>query len=417
VTEIEAATRATDAPSSRSLDGHRARILDATLLLPAERVALNAASGRTLAVPIDARDDLPRFDNSAMDGFAVVARDVLRASPQHPVALRVHADAPAGVPAATFGGSGTAVRVMTGAPLPPGADTIVPLEDVVDGLTGAGEVVLVHTAPGYPGRHVRRRGEDVVAGEPVLAAGARMGPLQVAAAAAVGVDTVAVHARPRVHLIATGRELVAADGRPGPAAVRESNTAFLRLAVESAGGEVVAVDRIDDDPARVTASLEWSDADVVVFTGGIGPGTHDPVRAALGRTGRAEVVDIPMRPGRVHAFGVLPPHRLIFGLPGNPLAAIAGFESFVRPALLRLQGRASVLRPALRMPVARGWTGRVGMTDFVPVVMEEGAVSATHAHVRSHQAAGVAAADGLAVTPLSTGDVCPGAVVDVILLD
>ncbi|MBM9460374.1 molybdopterin molybdotransferase MoeA [Nocardioides sp. zg-536] len=311
---------------------------------PTETVDLDAARGRVLAAPVHAPEPLPAFDNSAMDGYAVRAVDVAGATAQQPVTLPVAGDVPAGA-ALTDLAPGTALRIMTGAPVPRGADAVVEVE-VTDGGT---DVVRIDAAR-EAGRFVRPAGSDVSAGQQVLAEGALLGPAQVGLLAALGITRVVVRRRPRVLVVSTGSEL-AEDPVPGAGQIRDANGALLAAAVAEAGG--VAVRRLwvaDDVPAFLAlldSELAGGDVDLVLTSGGVSAGAYEVVKEALGPRG-VEFVKVAMQPGMPQGSGLVGGVPVVC-LPGNPVSALTSFEVFVRPALRRAHGHPVPHRPVLRV--------------------------------------------------------------------
>ncbi|HZT91899.1 MAG TPA: gephyrin-like molybdotransferase Glp [Gaiellaceae bacterium] len=294
--------------------------------LPAEDVPVAGAAGRVLAEDARAQVDLPPFDSSAMDGYAVRAADT-------PGRLRLVGHAAAGRPFASAVEPGTCVEISTGAVVPDGADAVVPVEQAV---VHGGEVELGEAAAGA---HVRKRGGDVRRGAVVVPAGTRLGPPQLGALAAAGAAAVRCARRPLLALVATGTELRQPGEQLRPGEIYESNSVLISAQAASAGARVEVLEPVADDSARTRAVLERAlDADVVVTTGGVSVGPHDLVRATLADLGAEEVLwRVAMRPGKPVAFAVRG-STLVFGLPGNPVSALVGFELFVRPALLALQG-------------------------------------------------------------------------------
>ncbi|MFL5925809.1 MAG: gephyrin-like molybdotransferase Glp [Gaiellaceae bacterium] len=291
--------------------------------LSPEDVPVARAAGRILAEPAAAATDLPPFDSSAMDGFAVRAADT-------PGRLSVVGQSAAGIPAQRELGAGEAIVISTGAVVPAGADAVVPVERT----TGDVEVERV-----VPGDNVRPRGGDVRAGAVVIAAGSVLTPAQVGALAAAGIASVRCRRRPRVTLLATGSEL-RPPGQPlAPGEIYESNSVLLGAQLASAGAEVTVLDPVGDDAAATRDALERGlEADVLVTSGGVSVGPHDLVRAALAALGAEEVLwRVAVKPGKPIAFAVRD-STLAFGLPGNPVSSLVDFELFVRPALLALQG-------------------------------------------------------------------------------
>lgn len=402
------------------LDAHRATVLAAAPLLASEVLPLAATLGRTLREPVHAAVDLPVFDNSAMDGFAVRGEDVAGVSEDRPARLRVVADIPAGSGEDPPLGPGEAARIMTGAPMPSGADTIVPFESTAGGLADSLGEVLVVAAPA-PGVHVRRRGEDCVAGAEILAAGTALGPLQLASAAAAGVPAVTVARRPRVAVVSTGTELVAPGAPLRRGEIPESNGILLEMLAREAGAEIVAREVVDDTvggPLGAIARAEESDADLVIFSGGVSAGAYEVVKSTLGAW--MTFSKVRMQPGKPQGFGVSPAGTLLFGLPGNPVSAAVSFEVFVRPALLAMQGRSDLARPVVALPAARGWRTPPGRAQFLPVRIDRAdpaqwrAVPATSGG--SHLAGGLARAEAYAMVPAEVAAVEEGDLVDVMLI-
>ncbi|WP_448811402.1 molybdopterin molybdotransferase MoeA [Agromyces bauzanensis] len=398
-----------------SVSAHLERILASiTPLRSIEMVRLADAAGRTLATSVDALVDLPSFDNSAMDGYAVRRADVVDATSDAPIVLDVVADLPAGAGDAVSIGPGQAARIMTGAPVPAGADAVVPVE-----RTDAGSArVAIHAAP-RPGHHIRRRGEDLRAGDRVLTGGMELGPRRIAAAAAAGLAELPVVAVPRVAVVATGSELVEPGAALGPGRIHDSNSLLLAALVAEAGCLVSEVRRLPDDPRLLREWLETrAECDAVVFSGGVSVGAYDVVRQVLGELGTVEFVRVAMQPGKPQAFGTLPDGTPVFGLPGNPVAVAVSFEAFVRPALLHLAARADVLRPTWRVAAEVGWRSPAARRQYMPVTLgaDRGAPTvrpATAGGSGSHLVGGLALADGFAIIPEDVEEVAAGDVVEV----
>ena len=319
-----------------SLAEAQARVLERVTRLPAEQVGIAAAAGRVLATDAVSGVDLPPFDSSAMDGYAVRSADT-------PGRLPVRARVAAGVPAARALTRGEAMAIATGGVVPAGADAVVPLEAVVE----RDNEVEIDRRVGQ-GDHVRPRGGDVGAGEVVVSHGTRLGPAQVAALAAAGLDRVAVTRRPRVAVLSTGTELRRPGEPLGPGEVYEANGVLLTTSLVSAGAEPQRLSAVpDEEAAHRTALAKALEADVLLTSGGVSVGPHDLVRRTLAQLGVEEVFwGVAVKPGKPLAFGVRGA-SLVFGLPGNPVSSLVGFELFVRPAVLALQG-ASIPGPVFR---------------------------------------------------------------------
>ncbi len=396
-----------------TVEEHLATILAAVHPLDEQTVPLSEALGSTLRAGVRAAVDLPLFDNSAMDGFAVRFADVAAASAASPAVLRVVADLPAGTALDPPFGAGEAVRIMTGAPLPASADTVVPFEATAGGLADSLGTVKVVQAPRRIGAHIRRRAEDCVAGTELVPAGVALGPLQLAAIAAANVASVTVSRRPRVAVIATGTELLAPGSTLARGQIPESNSVLLAALAREAGADVIlqtTVGDVDDDLRAVLADAAFRGADAVITSGGVSAGAFEVVKTAVADMTFSQVA---MQPGRPQGFGAGRP--LLFGLPGNPVSAAVSFEVFVRPALLAMQGRTDLHRRMLRLPAATGWRTPRERRQYLPIMFEGGGVAPATAG-GSHLAGGLARAEGYAVVPAEVEAVFPGDVVDVMLI-
>lgn len=320
-----------------SVDEALERILARVERLPSEPIALLDALGRTLTADAAADRDVPPFRNSAMDGYAVRGADVATA----PARLLVTGDIAAGAIPRRSVGAGEAMRIMTGAPMPDGADTVVRVEDT-DNRT---DTVTV-TVPTKTGTSVRAAGEDLKAGETILRAGTVLRAAEIGVLAALGQGSVAVVKNPRVAVLSTGDELVELDEPLGPGRIRDANRYSLSAAVLAVGATALPLGIVRDtaDDLRRALRDAASRADVIVTSGGVSVGDHDHVKPVVDELGAMDFWSIAIRPGRPLAFGAID-GRLIFGLPGNPVSALLGFELFVRPALLKMAGRARLHRP------------------------------------------------------------------------
>ncbi|WP_026059424.1 gephyrin-like molybdotransferase Glp [Microbacterium yannicii] len=409
----------------RSVEEHLGEILAAALALPTETVALDDAYGRTLRAPVRAAVDIPVFDNSAMDGFAVRFADVKDAAATAPALLRVVADLPAGTTDDPALRSGEAARIMTGSPVPADADAIVPFEDTAGGLADSRDEIRVVAAPRGPGVHVRRAGEDARRGDEVLPAGALLGPLQVAAAAACGVAELVVSRQPRVAVISTGSELAEPGAPLRRGQIPESNSRLLSGLVAETGALIVRRASVSDEGDQLqTLVAELTDpgsperVDLVVFSGGVSAGAYEVVKTTLADA--MTFSKVAMQPGKPQGFGRLNSGTLLFGLPGNPVSAAVSFEVFVRPALLRLQGRSEVQRPTLALAAKAAWRTPPGRRQYLPVTIDRSdshawrAVPATTGG--SHLAGGLGRAEAYAVVPADVEAVAAGDVVDVMLI-
>ena len=321
-----------------SVEEARSIILGQMEALPAERVAWHEALGRTLAEAIRSRDNIPPFDNSAMDGYAVRSADLQTL----PASLSVIEDIPAGTFPQKTVVPGTCARIMTGAPFPEGADAVAPVEWTEAGEEGQ---VQFNRAP-QPREHVRDAGQDVRAGALVFEPGQVVTPPVVGMMMTLGYPDVAVAQRPRVAVISTGDELVDASEALGPGKIRDSNGPALAAQVVSAGGEALPPFHAQDNPESIRAVVEAAlDADVLLFSGGVSVGSYDFVKQVLDEMGMALLFwKVRQRPGKPLAFGLLQGRR-VFGLPGNPVSSAICFEQYVRPALAKMLGRRVLLRP------------------------------------------------------------------------
>ncbi len=395
-----------------SVEEHQARVAELVGMLPVVELPTDDCLGMVLARDLSTPIPLPPFDNSAMDGYAVRAVDLAGASRETPVELPVVEDIPAGrldvVPLV----AGTAHRIMTGAPLPPGADAVAQVE-----LTDAGTTRVRLHAEVSAGTHLRRAGEDVEAGEVVLAAGAALGPFQLGLASATGAPTLPVYRRPRVLVLSTGSELVAPGQPLRPGQIYESNGTMLAAAVRSVGGEPELLRFVPDDVEQFHAALaaRVAGADLVITSGGVSAGAYEVVKDALSGQG-VTFYRVAMQPGGPQGAGRYRGVPVVT-LPGNPVSAAISFEIFVRPALLvaaghRLADRsrpratllADVTGPAGRRQYRRGW--------YRP---DEGVVGPVGGP-GSHLLASLSKANCLFVVPEETTEIRAGGEVEVIPL-
>jgi molybdopterin molybdotransferase len=403
---------------------------------PVEEVDLGAALGRRLAVDAVAEAPFQPFDNSAMDGFAVRAADVAAASEAAPVALPVVDESRAGHPADRELGPGEAIAISTGAMLPAGADAVVRVEDTDRAPGGAGPADPAETVAGAadgtdeeavrirvavpPGNNVRRAGEDIAAGERVLAAGALLGPAELGALATIGLDPAPVHRRPRVAVLTSGDELTPPSAPLGPGAIRDSNSRTVPALARLAGAEVVSVDWAADDPEATRTALGRAlEADVTIVCGGVSVGEHDHVKEALTDLGAEQVFwRVALKPGGPTWFGTRG-ETLVFGLPGNPVSVMVTFLLFVRPALIAMAGgEPTERRLATRLgadyekPTDRAHAARARLE-----LTADGWVAWPLPRQGSHVLTSMLAADCLAFFPAATAKVAAGETVEVELLD
>ncbi|MEU4953989.1 molybdotransferase-like divisome protein Glp [Streptomyces lavendulae] len=430
-----------------SVDEHLADVLAAVRPLEPIELQLLDAQGCVLVEDVTVPVALPPFDNSSMDGYAVRVADVQGASEEFPAVLAVVGDVAAGSGELPTVGPGQAARIMTGAPLPPGAEAVVPVEwtdggtggGAASGMTpasaapeGAGGEVRVHRAA-EARAHVRSRGSDVQAGDLALAAGTVLGPPQIALLAAIGRGTVRVRPRPRVVVLSTGSELVQPGEALAAGAIYDSNSFALAAAARDAGAIAYRVGAVADDAETLRGVIEDQliRADLLVTTGGVSVGAYDVVKEALTsvsagdeavEAGRVDFRKLAMQPGKPQGFGTVgPDHTPLLALPGNPVSSYVSFELFVRPAIRALMGlpASEVSRPSVRavLKADRPIGSPAGRRQFLRGTHdpESGTVSPVGGS-GSHLIAALAHADSLMVVPEDVTSVEPGAELEVILL-
>ncbi|MEQ8147342.1 gephyrin-like molybdotransferase Glp [Streptomyces sp. OP7] len=436
-----AAPRTAEPDHLWSVDEHLDDIL--ATVRPLEPIELNLldAQGCVLVEDITVPVSLPPFDNSSMDGYAVRVADVAGASEQYPASLEVVGDVAAGAADLLHVGPGQAARIMTGAPLPPGAETVVPVEWTDGGLGqgpaagmrarslapegAAGHVEVYRPAPARA--HVRAAGSDVRAGDRALDAGTVLGPPQISLLAAVGRGTVRVRPRPRVVVLSTGSELVQPDEPLGPGQIYDSNSFALTAAARDAGAIAYRVGAVADDATTLRDTIEDQlvRADLMVTTGGVSVGAYDVVKEALSHAGDedepgsgVEFRKLAMQPGKPQGFGSIgPDHTPLLALPGNPVSSYVSFELFVRPAIRTLMGLRDVHRPRVRaeLRAERAIGSPKGRRQFLRGRYADGTVTPVGG-AGSHLVAALAQANALLVVPEDVEDVAPGTEVEVVLL-
>ena len=400
------------------VEDHLARILDAVSPLSPLDLTLADAHGCVLAEDVSATFPLPPFDNSAMDGYAIRSADISTASESQPVTLPVVGDIAAGSSGPYTVQPGLCVRIMTGAPLPAGADAVVPVE-WTDG--GIAQVSIRRSAPA--GAHIRRAGEDATAGTTVLTAGTHLGATQVGLLAAIGRDRVEARPRPRVVVLSTGSELVDPGTPLSPGKIPDSNSSLLTAAAQEAGGIAFRVGIVPDDPRQLLDTLEDQliRADAVVTSGGVSVGAYDVVKEAIGRLGPVTFARVAMQPGMPQSFGLIGPESTpFFGLPGNPVSAYVSFEVFVRPALRRMLGVEPINRPTVRATLNGRVVSPPGKRTFAraELTVSKGAYSVKPVGGGgSHLIASLAHANALIVVPEQVTEHESGATVTVMLLE
>ncbi|OFW61279.1 MAG: hypothetical protein A2133_11000 [Actinobacteria bacterium RBG_16_64_13] len=331
-----------------SIDEARARVLAEALPLSLEARPLAEVLGAVLGGEIVAAHSVPPFDNSGMDGFAVRAGDTVEATPERPVRLTVAETIPAGTMAGRVVQPGEAAKIMTGAPVPGGADAVVQVEVTQE---TQGQVLVFEAAK--RGKNIRRAGEDVMAGDRVLKAGSVLNPAEIGLLASLGLATVQVHRRPRIAIVSTGSELVEVDQPLGHGQIHNSNSYSLRAQCQQVGIEPYALGIVADDYEATKRLIEKGlEYDVLLTSGGVSVGQFDFIKDVQDELGvERRLWGVAMKPGKPLVFGVRD-RTLVFGLPGNPVSAMVSFELFVRPALLRLMGYRKSTRPTYKAVIS-----------------------------------------------------------------
>jgi molybdopterin molybdotransferase len=440
-----------------SVETAQARILELLgdrRALGVEDAAIDGSLGRVLAEPAVAAVSLPPWDNSAMDGYAIRAADVAGASGDDPARLAVVGEVAAGVAPSRAVRAGEAIRIATGAPMPPDADAVVPVEmtSPVDGegrvgargrdATGPLPVAVLIDLPARPGANVRLAGSDLHAGDRLLDAGTALGPAQIALLAGASIGRVGVHRRPKVGVLATGDELQPAGTDLGPAAIPDANGPGLRALVVRGGADALDLGVARDTRADVLARLRHGLAegcDAIVVSGGVSVGPYDVVRAAFEELGRVDLWRVAVQPGKPFALATVGRAGdgggrpvLFFGLPGNPVSGFVTFELFVRPAIRALAGRHDPFRPLDRgvlLDDARTSAGRRAYLRVTAERDEQGRVirdPAGRVRLRlargaagqgSHVLSALAAAEALAIVPEGVEAHAAGDPLDIVWLD
>jgi len=397
------------------LELYRRQVLER--IKPLDRIPLGLleAHGCVLAEDVVAPEDVPAFVNSAMDGYAVRASGITEGDE-----LAVIGEIAAGTGDVVEPEPGEAVRIMTGAPIPPGADAVVPFE-LTEEVNGR---VRLRSAP-RPGDNIRDAGEDVRAGETVLKAGRRLAAADIGMCAAVGLSSVLVHPRPRVVVISTGNELAEPDAPLARGQIRDSNSYTLTTMAREAGATSYRLPIVRDDRDALLAAFERAvaHADLVVTSGGVSAGRYDYVKEVLAQLGDVRFRKVGMQPGMPQAFGFVVrdvDHEVpCFGLPGNPVSAYVSFEIFVRPAIRRLQGRTDLTRPRVTAVLDEPVRSPAHKVSFLRVTLHRER-DTWHARSTGAQGSGIlrsaVLADGLAEIPAEVTDVAAGERVVVHLL-
>ncbi|HET7355359.1 MAG TPA: gephyrin-like molybdotransferase Glp [Nocardioidaceae bacterium] len=401
-----------------SVEEHVGRILSAIDPLAPYDQPLLEAHGLPVCEDIAAPMDLPAFDNSAMDGYAVTFADVATASEDHPVHLPVLGEMAAGQTRLFAMSPGTAVRIMTGAPIPQGAEAVVPVEWTDGGVAA----VRITRAPTM-GQHIRRRGEDVQTGDILLEDGTVLGPRQLGLLASVGRAQVRSRPRPRVVIMSTGSELRDPGTTLSHDSIYDANSYMLAAAATAAGAIAYRVGIVTDDPDEFTNALsdQLVRADLVVTSGGVSKGAYDVVKEVLSGLGSVAFGEVAMQPGKPQGFGMVGEDSTpIFTLPGNPVSSYVSFEVFVVPAIRRMMGRLPYRRPLVRAVVDQGFGSAPERRQFVRARFE---IDKMGAHVSpvgghgSHLMGDLSDANALIVVPEDVTRVPPGSQVQVLVLD
>ena len=371
-------------------------------------VELSHAVGCVLAEPVVSRRALPPFSNSAMDGFAVRAAEL-------PATLPIAGTIAAGAPPTAVLAPGTAQRIMTGAPVPDGADAVVIREDVTE---TDGRVELPAASPG---QNIRRAGEDCAIGDEVLSPGTPLGPGEIGLCAALGIREIPVARNPSVALLSTGDELVDIDVEPSPGQIVNSNAYALAVQIVEAGGQPLQLGIAPDDREAVIARLRYGvEADVLLTSGGVSAGDFDLVRECFAEVGiEIDFWKVAIKPGKPLVFGVAQTGALVFGLPGNPVSSMVSFELFVRPAILAMQGARRIHRPRAPVRLASAYHKAPGRQHYIRArLTREGGELIAHAHAQqgSGMLRSMVGVDALVEVPAQSGDVPAGTVLTALLL-
>jgi molybdopterin molybdotransferase len=388
-------------------------VLDSVAELPPMELPISEVNGCVLAEDIYARWPLPSFNNSSMDGYAVISADLVDASESSPVILPVIDDIPAGFKSLETLHRGQAIRIMTGAPMPAGADSVIPIEST----DGGSQSVQIRASIDL-GSCIRHEGEDVKAGDLVLGKGTYVGPRQIALIAAVGHGSISVIPKPRVAVLATGSELVEPGTELKFGLISDSNSFLITATANDSGADAYRLPPAQDDEDKLIEILEDQvhRADLIITTGGVSMGAYDPVKAAFLKLGTAEFHKVAMQPGMPQGFGSVGESAIpIITLPGNPVSAYISFETFIRPAIRKMRGltalarpqRSAILKGELRSPIDKVQFARARF-------IEGGQVEPVGTGQGSHVLGGLAQADALIAIPVGVDSIASGDQVRVI---
>ena len=399
-----------------SVDDYREGILAGLAPLDPITLPLADSHGCVLAEDVVAQWPLPSFDNSSMDGYAVIAGDVSSAAEASPVTLTVIDDVPAGSRADIALRPGCAVRIMTGAPIPSGTDCIVPVE-----VTDAGTDSVEIRENVAPGTYIRRAGEDVIVGDVVVRAGTLLSSRQLAVIAAVGKGHVVVYPRPRVAVLSTGSELVEPGTPLSKGMISDSNSFLLVSAANEAGAQAYRVPPVPDDAEAFSAAIsdQLHRADLILTSGGVSMGAYDTVKEVFSSYGTVDFVKVAMHPGMPQGHGIVgesDDERIpVITLPGNPVSSYISFQNFVRPAINKLRGLGSTDRPRLTAEVTKPLDSPQSKRQFARGrFLDDGRVEPVGGGQGSHVMGGLAQADCLIVIPEGVANVNAGDTVDVV---
>jgi molybdopterin molybdotransferase len=399
-----------------SVDDYREGILAGLEPLDPITLPLADSHGCVLAEDVVAQWPLPSFDNSSMDGYAVIASDVSSAAEASPVTLTVIDDVPAGSRADVALRPGCAVRIMTGAPIPSGTDCIVPVE-----VTDAGTDSVEIRERVAPGSYIRRAGEDVIIGDVVVRAGTLLSSRQLAVIAAVGKGHVVVYPRPRVAVLSTGSELVEPGTPLSKGMISDSNSFLLVSAANEAGAQAYRVPPVPDDAEAFSAAIsdQLHRADLILTSGGVSMGAYDTVKEVFSSYGTVEFTKVAMHPGMPQGHGVVgesDDERIpVITLPGNPVSSYISFQNFVRPAINKLRGLGSTDRPRLAAEVTKPLDSPQSKRQFARGrFLDDGRVEPVGGGQGSHVIGGLAQADCLIVIPEGVAHVNAGDTIDVV---